>query len=437
MGSRVILKVFSFVSFYLIITGLSLRDYGLVTLALSVSGPVLALSGLGLDDLVTAQGARARGEKRWADFAPIYGGFAIVKVLSTAAIIGLLFWFRELLGGQYRDLLDQFFAPLIVWIGVASIRALLDSTLQMEERFGWFARANILENAVRLVIVAGLFFTHAISVPTLLWAYVAAKATGAVLISPALFRVTFISVRFTAMIRAYVRFMVGQGKWEVFRTLAGNLFSGINQWIVGLILGLEAVALLSFATTMNSFLAFLLPFRQILFPIMARLSSESKTSSFVARRMSKYSVWLNFGIVLVAGIAAPFVVALFAPQYSASVPIFWLLSLSQILNAISTSHGTLLYALGEQKFLFQISLLGTLSAFTVLPLLTWLLWVYGAVLESHLSTGLLIWLRERRLRKRHQVTTFAFGDLFVLDEFDRVAMKRLRSAVLQRLKLAV
>jgi len=432
MSSRVILKVFSLGSFYLIINGLSLHDYGLITLALSVSGPVLALSGFGLDDLVVAQGARARGEKRWKDFASIYGGFALTKVLFTGFIVVLLFWFRTLLGGQYRELLDQFFLPLVVWIAVASIRTLLDSTLQMEEKFSWFAKANILENAVRLAIVAGLFFTHAMSVPALLWAYVAAKAVGGILISPALFRVTLISVSFVSMIRSYIRFIAGQGRWEIFRMLTGSLFSGINQWIVGLFLGLEAVALLSFASTMNSFLGFLLPFRQILFPIMARLSSEPKTSSFVARRMSKYSVWLNSAIVLLAGIGAPLVVAIFAPQYNAAVPVFWLLSFSQILNAISTSHGTLLYALSEQKFLFKLSLLGTILAMSVLPLFTWLFWVYGTVLENHLATALIIWLRERRLRQKHHLISFSFKDLLVFDHFDRMAMKRLWTALFRR-----
>jgi len=437
MGSRMILKVFSLGSFYFIVNGLSLHDYGLVTLALSVSGPVLVLSGLGLDDMVVAQGARARGEKHWEKFASIYGGFALTKVLSTGLIVALLFWFRELLGGQYRELLDMFFSPLVVWIAVASIRTLLDSTLQMEERFGLFAKANVLENSFRFIIILGLFFAHGMSISAILWAYVIAKAVGGLFISPALLRVIFISDTFTNMLKAYGHFIRIQGRWEMLRTLVGNLFSGMNQWIVGLLLGLEAVALLSFASTMNSFLASLLPFRQILFPIMARLSHTAETSSFVARRMSKYSVWLNSGMIITAGLFAPFVVAWLAPQYSPAIPVFWLLSFSQILNAISTSHGTLFFALSEQKYLFKISFTRTLSAFSILPLFTWLMGIYGTILESHFSTIFVIILRERHLRIKHKLITFVFKDLFVFDDFDRAALKRVQMAIFRRLKRAL
>ncbi len=433
MGSRVILKSLSFVSFFLIITGLSLAEYGLVTLALSVSGPVLALSGLGQDDIVMARAARARGEKTWSAFAPTYGGFVIGKITITGVLVVLVFWFRELLGGDYRELLDRFFAPLIVWIAVTSLRALLDTTLQMQERFAWYAKANITENTVRLVIVVTLFFLGGLSVPSLLWAYVGAKIAGACFALPVLFGIPFVSVGPIVMVKAYAGFIATQGKWEVLRMLAGNLFSGINQWVVGLIMGLEAVAVLSFASAMNSFLAYLLPFRQILYPIMARLSSEGAASSFVARRMSKYSTWLNAAIILTAGIASPFVIGWFVPHYLSSVPVFWLLSFSQILNGISTSHGTMLYAYREQKFLFFLSLTGTVSALTFLPLLTWLFWVYGTVLESHLSSGLIIYLRERRLRKRHGISTFGAKDIFVFDEFDRSVFQRLKTAVKHRL----
>lgn len=429
MGSRFVLKALSFVSYYFIITGLSLADYGLATLALSVSGPVIALSGLGQDALIMAQGAQSRGKKEWNIFAPTYGGFAIVRVVITGLLVVLLFWFRELLGGQYRELLDQFFVPLIAWTIIASFRVLFETTLQMEERFGWFAKANILENAARLVIVAMMFFGGWLSVPNILWAYVGAKTVGAVYASPIMFNIPFTRAGIIPMIRAYTGFITTRGKWEVFRMMAGNLFSGINQWVVGILLGLEAVAILSFASTMNSLLTQALPFRQILFPIMARLSSEGTTSSFVARRMSKYSVWLNTLIILLAGIAAPVAVGIVVSQYLASVPIFWLLSFSQILNGVSTSQGTLLYAYGEQKYLFKISLLGTISSLTVLPLFTWLFHLYGTVLEQHLHTGMIILFRERRLRKRHYVSTFRFKDVLTFDAFDRKAIHRLWFAV--------
>jgi hypothetical protein len=107
------------------------------------------------------------------------------------------------------------------------------------------------------------------------------------------------------------------------------------------------VAILSIAGSLNSLLALVLPFRQILFPIMSRLSSESGATSFVGRRIAKYSVWFNTILIAGAAVVAPFAVSLVAPKYLAAVPVFDFLALSQIINALSTSHGMLFYALSK------------------------------------------------------------------------------------------
>jgi len=432
--SRLMLKVLSFGSYVLVLQRLSLHDYGVVSLALSISGPVLALSGLGLDDLLSSNGARARGEGKAEEFAHTLRGFVYVKFAILVAITIALIFGRTLLGDKYRDLLEQFFIPLIAWIWVVNIRWLADMLLQMRELFTRYAKANVIENSVRLCVVIGLYLTDRIDISTVIWSYVAAKLFAS-FFTLGIVRGTLGRERhFVRSLKDYWRFIRTKGFWEIIRMQIGSLLSGVGMWIVGFILGLEAVAVYSFVSIMNSLVSQMTPFRQILYPIMARLSPEAAASSFTARRMSKYSFWLAAALIPLSMIVAPIGIGIFVPKYLPAIPVFYLMVWTQLLVAATVSHGPFMYARNEQKYLLGLSFFGTVSSLTLAPLLIWLLGLYGAVLENHISGTIIAYLRERRLRKKHAISTFSFRDLFVFDKTDREFLRRFGEFIRLKLK---
>jgi len=436
MASRLVLKFFSVFSYFMILRALSLKDYGFVSLALSISGPALAISGLGLDDLLLSQGARARGEKRYAEFAPVLGGFIMMRIAILAGITASLFFIRSLLGEQYLEVVNRYLWQAILWIWIVNFRWIGDGITQMFEKFKLFSQANILESALRAGMILLLYLLGRLNISTVLWAYIISKGVPTLLVFPAIRHLGGWG-KIQEKINALVAFVKQKGAWETVRMLSGNLLSGLNQWIVAGLLGLEAVAIYNFASSLNSLLAQFSPFRQILYPIVSRMSSEAKSASELARRMSKYSMWLASLLLLGSAFAAPLGVWLLAPKYLNAIPAFYLLMLSQLINAVTVSHGPLMYANNEQKYLLKLSLLGTLSGVTVMPALTGLMGVYGAILESHFSTGLIAWLREKRLREKHGIKTFVFSDMFVVDEYDKQAIKKAWQAAVLKLKGAL
>ncbi|MFA6429349.1 MAG: hypothetical protein WCV84_02515 [Patescibacteria group bacterium] len=433
-ASRLLLKVLALGSYYIILRKLSLHDYGIVTLALSISGPVLAISGLGLDDLVFANGARARGEKRFGEYQATIRGFLAVKFVLVIALTLMLIWVQTLLGQKYQDLLAQFFLPLLCWIWVTNIRGFFDAYVQMCEEFSVYARASIVESIIRLILVVGFFLFWEINIATVLWAYVLSKALGSAEVILAVFRHKFASVALHASLIAYVRFVREKGAWEIARMLVGQLLSNLGQWLLGIMVSVEAVALMSFATTLNSIVTQLSPFKQVLLPVMARLSAEAGSASLVARRMSKYGMWLAVVVVCVSAVVAPIGVAWMVPKYLPAIPLFYLAMVSQLINATTMSHGSLMYAYNEQRYLLGLSLFGTLSSFTLLPALTWTMGAYGVLIENHVSTIVIAWLRERRLRSKYGVSTFRIQDLWHWTEEDRTTLLRVIAAVRTRVR---
>ncbi len=436
MASRLVLKFFSVFSYFMILRALSLKDYGFVSLALSISGPALSISGLGLDDLLLSHGARARGEKTYGEFSSVFGGFVLVRLLILAGITALLLFIRSLLGQQYLEVVNQYLWQAILWIWVVNIRWIGDGMTQMFEKFKLFSVANVTESALRAGIVLVLYVIGHLNIGTVLWAYILSKGLPTFMVLPAMRHLGGWG-RPILKIKMFFSYLKQKGAWETVRMLSGSLLSGLNQWIVAGLLGLEAVAIYNFASSLNSLLAQFSPFRQILYPIVSRLSSEAESASALARRMSKYSIWLASLLLLGAAFAAPLGVWLLASKYLNAIPAFYLLMLSQLTNAVTVSHGPLMYANNEQKYLLKLSLLGTISGVTVMPALTWLFGVYGAILESHFSTGLIAWLREKRLREKHGIKTFVFADIFVVDAYDKQAIKKVWQAVVLRLRNAL
>lgn len=428
-ASRILTRVISFVSLFLVTSALSRQDYGMVVLALTISGPVLVIGGLGQDDTIMSYGARMIGEKKEEEATCVFKGYVIVKLgVSVLAILFLAF-VKTLLGQKYAVILDQFLLPLQLWIILTVISTLADSVLQMRENFFWYAATDVCESLVKFFTVCLLYFTHTLSVSTILWAYVFGKIASILCAFPS-FKYLFPKKQHIVVsIRAFANVVRTRGKWEVVRAGVGQLFSNTDVWFMSAILGLESVAIYSMASTMNSVLTSLLPFRQVVFPVLSRMSADHHAGSIVAKRMAKYSIWLNILLISISVIIVPPVVHIFYAKYVSAIPVFFFISLTLLLNAISTSHGPMLFAYGEQKFLLMLSAISTVMGLTVFPVLTLALGLYGAVFEHHLSTGITVWLRERHLRKKHHMTTFLWRDAFVFDTFDRELIKRVYTSI--------
>lgn len=427
-GSRILIKLISFAALLLITQVLTPYEFGLVSLALTVSGPILVLSGLGLDDTVLTFVTRRTGLGDRTGANSLLSGFAIMKIMLTAvAIVGLVLM-KPLIGDVYQGTLNTFFVPLLIWVALSSMRTLLDLGVQAKEWFGWFSTANVVEVLGKLAVVVALYAGHGISVDTVLWAYVIGKGMSVLLVLPGV-RVFFPTSGVRASVRAVILLLRHEGKWETTRALANRMLSGVDQWVIALVLGVEQVAVYSIASSMNAILGQVLPFRQILVPILGRLSGERGSAAFVSRRIAKYSLWLNAPLVLCAASVAPLVVPVLFPKYVEAIPVFIFLSLGHLLNSLSTSHGPLVYSYSGQKFLFFVGLVGTASAITVLPALTMLFGIFGTVLEQQLSSAAIIALRERWLWKHAGIRSFVLRDIIIFDAYDRTVVRKVRERV--------
>lgn len=426
--SQILTRIVSLASVTIITRAISAQDYGVAVLALTVTGPVFAFVGLGLDDVLVSTALRLHGEKQDEKSTRLVFAFGLMKCIGLIiSVVGLAF-VSTILGKQYAAIVNQFLLPLQIWIIASVARTYIDNLLEVKMYFGKFAVANVVETVGKLLAVIWFFLNHDLSVATILWSYVIGKIIGVILVFSELKTPVFVSEKING-VRDLFSLIKLRGKWEILRNGVLQMFSGVDMWVIGIFCGLKSIAIFSIASTMISFFTNMLPLRRVIFPILSKLSGDSIAGSIVARRMTKYTFWINSLMVICGAVAVPFVLPLFFPKYILSIPIFYFLLPNLLLNGLSGGHGPLMYARGEQRYLLGLGIFGIISSITILPLFAWLFGIYGAVIENLITTGIIIFLREKRLREKHQIQTISFRDLITIDSMDRSVFRRLYSKI--------
>ncbi|NQU83602.1 MAG: oligosaccharide flippase family protein, partial [Parcubacteria group bacterium] len=93
-ASNFVARFLSFFSVLIIIRGLSLYEYGLLTLAMAVTGPIASFSGIGLDSVFIADTSRYLGEKKVSAAKRLIISFVRNKIIITLFFI-LCGWFLK------------------------------------------------------------------------------------------------------------------------------------------------------------------------------------------------------------------------------------------------------------------------------------------------------------------------------------------------------
>lgn len=422
-GSNFIARFLSFFSVLLIVRGLSLYEYGILTLAMSVTGPVAAFAGFGLDSVFTADTARYIGEKNYARARKLISEFIKNKIIITLAILICGWFLRGMLEKQYGTIISTYFIWLAVWVLVQTLRAIADLLAQIYERFVVLSVTNVLETVVKLIVVLIFWKTIGLTVISVLWVYIISKFVSFLIAAAPI----YISQRALAKLAPKSEeksvmwdIMKRHGKWEMARNILSNITSNLKPWLIKIILNTESVAIYSFATTIFSVISQLLPIKSVIFPIIIKRINDKNFSSLLAQKVGKYSVLFYILVIIVFFITGDYAVALFFPKYILSVILIKLMLFNLLITAISASQSVILYGLRKQKILLFFSdFVIVISRLILLPLLILWFGLPGTAAEMIVAPLLVVIFFEYYLRSKMKIITWRWKDLFVFDQYDK------------------
>lgn len=419
-------SVIGLVNSFLILTHVSVFQFGLYQLILSLVNILDGLNIKGLDTpiMIEMRHYLQRGEKERAK--RLYWEIAIFR-LGFALIMGVVIFFASGMIAALYDkdvgLLVKLVSPLVFLYALESIWVIL---LKSVISFAHWSFPAIRE-LVKLLVILGIIFFYRLEIVGIVSAHVIGVATAVIVIG------------FVAFLRKYQDIFAGikkssqyiifsflkvHGLWLFLRLWLSGINKNIAPWLIKFFINTEAVAFYGLALNLIGFLEGLMPFAGVS-PILLLKLGKNQELSFLFKTLIKYVFWL--GMLLLAGgfFMAPAVIALILPNYLPAVPIFRIMIFALPLYGVYKIIKIVFSLLREHK-MFTARLL---SEVLLMPLgFAIFLPALGIIGSGFVYVGIYV---ERlivlypRLVKKYPEFKFKINNLFKFTASDKELMSRL------------
>ena len=354
---------------FLLVRLLSVADYGIYVLVLSVATFFAALSDIGTASLVISKvpGARTDADRR----ALLRGYRRFVLLISAGATLAL-FAFAD----QAALLLGIPEAALAIRIGSIAVlfQSLLTATQAVLVAFTHFKqtfRVTLMLELSRLVLIVLLIVGFGLGIEGAVLAY-ALSFLFAVLVGLFPVRAATRTLARGAASASFRALMHTEGKFAVGSHFLKQLRANAILWAIALIAGPTYVAY--YAIAMSVLAVFVIPLsalEQTLYPLIASVRAASKrTASLMFAKAVKYGFLLSLlPAALLVLLAGPLIILVFTPTYAFSLFFYRVLAFEVILAGISVAIRPLLFALGKQRDIFFANLVQLATLFLFIALL--------------------------------------------------------------------
>lgn len=428
-------KVLMFANVFLVLTGLTVYEYGFSELVLSI----IAMAGVvflpGLTAAITADMAVARGRSDFGEMSRVFHQHFLFNLILGVSAWAVLFFaalpVAQFAGTPYAA---QFLQIVSFTFLLSPLRAAQQMLASVMLRFLDQSFYSIVEESFKLAFVVlfivmwrwgihGLMYAIFLSQLAVLLVYVPRSLSAYREFS----RATVVGkYRFWDVLQAH-------RKWSVGASYVGTIAQNARLWIIKFFLGTEAVGLFSFAMGMFSHISSLLPLATVLAPVMPRYVDQRDQLARILRASVKFQAALGlFALVMAFGLTVPFVSILF-PKYVDSIPLIFVFLLSIVPNSIGALFIPVFAAYKQQQSLLFANTFKAFLMAIFLPPSILLFGLPGIGVEVFFTTVGNGIERYRRLRRLLPEFSLLLSELFRADEREKEAMRIVYAAASKRL----
>lgn len=429
MLEKIFVQAFSMISFFVLVTQISLKDFGLFNLLFTFVSVATTVVTLGIDRLVVADVAVYRAKGAFGAVHRMFKEYALLNFVLLSLLL-LVAWFLQDFARNFYTIDFNFFywilASMIVGqAGMNYASAFLESV----EKFGASFWVKFSESLVRTVAIFSLFLWFGFSLPTVLMAYLLGKVCASVL------SLVFIIPTMQKLKHAHgvgdkyllLRILRGHGKWESALTFLQTISTNLIPWIVNHLISTEAVALFAFVQKINGLFIRTVPVRSAIFPIVVHSVQKSRTlAATIITKARKYLIIFYLVVYFVSCVSAGFVFDHLTPQYAAASSLIYISMLKLFVDALSLGQSPVFYALKMQKVTFFMSILVISATLVTQTLFTWQWGVSGLVSSIVLLSLTTTLVKEYILYTRYNFPLINIRDLFVFDQYDKMLLSAIQ-----------
>lgn len=366
---------------FLTITSLSLYQYGVFQLLLSVTGISSDALSLG-SSVVTneisrevAQGNQSKAKKVFIEYA--WMRIFIAFLIWVAVFFGATVFFNSYSVDFIKDM------RVISFLFISEAVFLIIKTLcVVKMKFGIIGIRGTLNKCIQFSILFYFFIQGNLGLKPLIWSVVIASTLSVVLIIPYFIKV----YRQWSGVKSYNEpllfgIFTGYGSWEIVRQISNRLTFRVRPWIIKLYISTEAVAIFSIADMIISTLQDVLPAKtlQSLVPLWIQ---DKKLSIKMFSYGVKYFLIVGILTAIAGLIIIPPVVTIFFEKYRESLPLFYFMVWNLPIFSSAIIVGNYLIAWKKQKFLFFHNVFRNILALGIILVTVPFIGLWGLALES-------------------------------------------------------
>ncbi len=422
-----VLKGIGLLSLLIILNHLTVSEYGISELVITVV-PLLSVFLLpGLGTTVIADMGRERAAGNTAALKGILLNFFRLQLVCAVAVWAAVFFGAQELSGWFGkgDL-----APLIQTVSFMFLLSPLRASAQVLQRvyLRFFAQSvySALEEAWKLVFLLPLFFVFNLRAQGLIAALVFSQLAALACMAPSLARIDRQLWRVRAERYAPLHLVATHGKWSVFSSYLGTVGKNIRPWIIGSILGTQAVGLFAVVQGLIGHVVSLFPLDQVLAPMLPQQMQDKPRFYKIIGKAVKYELAGYLVVSVAAALLSPYFISLFFPQYVPAVPLFQIMLVMLASSAFDVIFSSVFFAIQAQRSLFWASVYKLVLALVIMPPMLYFFGLFGIAYANIIINYLYVWERYRKLTRLMPGFSLRFKDFITVDAEDKVIIGQIR-----------
>lgn len=397
--SSVLNKAVGLITLLIILRSLSVYEYGVVELALSII-PMLSIFLVpGLSNAVIADIGVEKSKGNLGAAKTIFVNFFKLQFVLSFIAWALVFFGAELISNFYSAQI-VFILQIVSFIFLVSpLRVMVTVFQSVELRFFKQSLFTFTEETIKLVFVFCLLKVFDYGSLGLVISIVGSQVINLFVYSPFLwiaYKKTF--GKSLASGDSLLSLIKGHNLWGILSNYLSNANQSIRLWIIKLLISTEAVGLFAVAYGLVGHAKSLLPLSNILQPIIPQYMDDKDRFYRIIKKGIKYQLVMSTFVVVVSLLVFPKVVEFFFPAYLESIDLFRIMIFSLIAGAFSLVFNSVFYAIKAQKDLARAVLIRTIISTGLLFILIPAIGVTGVALEFLLTGFIFTVERYRRLK---------------------------------------
>lgn len=415
-GSILLNRIVAVINTFVIIYFLTVYEYGVFRLILSLVGIFQSFVISGLDGVVRNDIAINLKNKDQNRASQIFFEFAFLKLFLSLIMWILLYLFIIYFSS------DRYEENLILILKIASVTILLN---YLSDVFSLFFKST---GSLSLMSKLNTFL-ELVKLPVLLLAFYWWGANVLILfvsiiITQSLTLFVYWFACYRLLIDWWKRFclkwpveIIGiartYGKWSVLTNIFSDLMSNARNYVIKFLISTEAVAIYNIAKSMIDSLYQLVPSNKVFTIFLPFKINKGDLKEKYYHLGIKYATWLYIFLMFIGGIIGTLVIKLFFVKYESSLEIFYVMLPVFLFFGVSDLVNSYLFVLRKQKIIFYGTLFKNILSVTLIFTLVPIFGIKGLGLEFIISNIVLTCVLYFTLKKMYPSLNVVISDFFI------------------------